>query len=674
MNEKIFISYSHADTIFATAIARYLQRRHYSVWIDIEKIKTGNDWSKDIDEAIRQADYIFCILSADSVRRREVIREACIGYAQDPKKLLFITIGHIHDSWFTNRETKNVQQLILHLKTYQHIEFNGRGDVTEERMMQIDEFLVRGHAEDNKPIPSSEQEEDSYIAVNGMPQAIMDSENGLLFFKVQPYDLSVATGYPFALDNQWIPEIIYKNEPYWYEFEKNGFASAELKDIIQQEQENCFIVSLIHMRQLVINKSALLNTVALRNFYMQEKNKTSFINLLRNGSIVVFLYGDGEMTPFVHKLPKYETDKEAITRWNELCTNHPVYCIRENWSNTIDQHSIDFVKFCCTIADDIDDNVVLSESFGMDIVKRLQFFSVLKDIAVQGFIRTRMSGTNVYHSMTGLSRSYFYRNFIVREESTYSQKPTLNCLFDKDKPFHIELKRMVDFFYNSLFTNYFNCWPIIPSNLPSNLTFLSQLYLKRYDNNVAVEELEYALTEFMTYQNVLNEFEKLGHEIFLNYWDIEKVESLRQSDSWLDYINSFENIVRRSHAWQIDFSELNYMMERFIHMLQPYHLSQGEKKIFDPCYSFRIMVGSSVIDMVVSKQWKKYKDVPGTYKANQNPVQVSFQLGDITDKNCQNTIFHPICIFRGLTIFDQGKDFHDKLAKYLNDNGFTQMI
>ena len=375
-----------------------------------------------------------------------------------------------------------------------------------------------------------------------------------------------------------------------------------------------------------------------------------------------------------NKLPKYDTDKEAITRWNELCTNHPVYCIRENWSNTIDQHSIDFVKFCCTIADDIDDNVVLSESFGMDIVKRLQFFSVLKDIAVQGFIRTRMSGTNVYHSMTGLSRSYFYRNFIVREESTYSQKPTLNCLFDKDKPFHIELKRMVDFFYNSLFTNYFNCWPIIPSNLPSNLTFLSQLYLKRYDNNVAVEELEYALTEFMTYQNVLNEFEKLGHEIFLNYWDIEKVESLRQSDSWLDYINSFENIVRRSHAWQIDFSELNYMMERFIHMLQPYHLSQGEKKIFDPCYSFRIMVGSSVIDMVVSKQWKKYKDVPGTYKANQNPVQVSFQLGDITDKNCQNTIFHPICIFRGLTIFDQGKDFHDKLAKYLNDNGFTQMI
>lgn len=675
MGKKIFISYSHADNVFANAIARYLQRRKYLVWIDTKQLKAGSNWSKDIDEAICQADFFFCILSADSVRRREVIREASVMLKQNPKKTLFIMIGHVHDSWFSDQRSQNVQNLLKHLKMYQHIEFNGRGDVTEEKMSLIDEFLTQGHSKESVPsTPDIDLDKDEYIAINGIPEQIIDSVNGQLFYKVQPYDLSISTGYPFALDNQWIPEIIYQNENYWLEFEKKGFSSAELADIIKQEQEKCFIVSLIHMRQLIINKSAILNTMALRSFYMLEKNKKSFVNLIRNGSIIVFLYGEGEMSPFVHKLPKYETEKDAVESWNNLCKENPIYCIRENWGNAIDQHSIDFVKFCCTIADDIENNEILSDSFGMDSIKRLQFFSVLKDIAVQGFVKARMSGTNMFNNLKGLSRSYFYKSFIVREESTTSPKPVLNCLFDRDKPFHVELKRMVDFYYNALFANYFNCWPLTPVNLPSNLTFLSQLYLKKHDNDLAVEELEYALSEFMAYQNVLNLFDSLGHEIFLNNWDLEKVELLRSKNDWLDYISSFENIVKRSLSWQIDFSELNTMVEKFIQMMQPFHLSSGSEDLPEPCYSFRILVGSSVIDLVVSNTWKKFRNVHGTFKANQSPVQVSFQLGDITNKTIQDTIFHPICFFRGSTIVNHGKMFHDKLETYLLDNGFKMMI
>ena len=103
MNKKIFISYSHADSRFARAIARYLQRRKYLVWIDAEQIKIGEDWSQDIDEAIEQSDFIFCILTKDSVRRREVIREAEIGLKKNPKKLLFLTIGRIHESSLIRR-------------------------------------------------------------------------------------------------------------------------------------------------------------------------------------------------------------------------------------------------------------------------------------------------------------------------------------------------------------------------------------------------------------------------------------------------------------------------------------------------------------------------------------------------------------------------------------------
>ena len=32
--------------------------------------------------------------------------------------------------------------------------------------------------------------------------------------------------------------------------------------------------------------------------------------------------------------------------------------------------------------------------------------------------------------------------------------PVLNCIFDENKPFHRELKKMIDVYYNSIFTNF----------------------------------------------------------------------------------------------------------------------------------------------------------------------------------------------------------------------------
>ena len=670
--KKIFISYSHKDHIFANAIARFLIRRGYQVWIDSKQLQVGANWSEDIDEALKQADYVFGILSADSVRRPEVIRELCIALNQKKEQFLVITIGRIHHSWFFNSRSPKVLALLNHIKTYQHIEFNGRGDITEAKMRMITEYLARGHnIVDNHD--ASAFVIDGYIAVNGMPEEMIDSHSGNRFYKVYAYDLSFLTGYPFALDNQWVPEIIFNDENYRLSFEKDGFSSQDLKDIIKIEQQYVLYKSLLHMRQLVINKSAILNTLALRQLYMQNEDCDSFIYLLKRGVIVVFLYGDGEMTPFVNELPDYETDSEAVECWNKLCKQVPVYCIRENWGNTIDQHSIDFVKYCCTIADDIEDIEILSNSFGMDLVQRLRFFSVLKDIAVQGFIKTRMTGTNIYQSMKGLSRSYFYKSFIVREKSKASPQPTLNCLFDKEKPFHYELKRMVDMFYNSIFTNYFNCRAIIPSDMPIEMTFLSQRYLKHSTNDVEEEEIEYALSEFLAYQDILESVSGLGEEIFINNWDLKKVVELRNKLAWTEYISTMESIVMRSSTWQVDFSEIGNLVKKFVSALSSFHFPTQRQSVQLNSFSFRISIGSSVTDIVVGKGRKMFKDVKGAYKDNQNPIQISFQLGDITNSEVNKTVFYPVCIFDGITAISSGEEYHDKLIHYLIDNDFKRM-
>ena len=128
--KKIFISYSHSDYIFANAICKFLKRRGHSTWIDSDDIKIKDSWADDINNAINNSDFVIGILSPDSVKRSEVIRELALAIDMPGDKLLPIVIGKIHDSWFVNSRDMSVKKVKEYINTYQHIEFNGRGDIT----------------------------------------------------------------------------------------------------------------------------------------------------------------------------------------------------------------------------------------------------------------------------------------------------------------------------------------------------------------------------------------------------------------------------------------------------------------------------------------------------------------------------------------------------------------
>ena len=69
MGRKIFISYSHQDHVCAQGIARFLLRQNYDVWIDVERIVSGQKWAADINEALQTADTVLAVISKNSVRR-----------------------------------------------------------------------------------------------------------------------------------------------------------------------------------------------------------------------------------------------------------------------------------------------------------------------------------------------------------------------------------------------------------------------------------------------------------------------------------------------------------------------------------------------------------------------------------------------------------------------------
>lgn len=82
---KIFISYSHKDSNFATHLAANLKAQGLNVWID-RRLRPGRVWSDELQDAIDNCQVVLVILSPDSATSKWVHRE--YQYAQSQEKLV----------------------------------------------------------------------------------------------------------------------------------------------------------------------------------------------------------------------------------------------------------------------------------------------------------------------------------------------------------------------------------------------------------------------------------------------------------------------------------------------------------------------------------------------------------------------------------------------------------
>lgn len=60
---NVFISYSHLDEKYATRIAEDLKKQNIGIWIDKKCIRPGTLWLKEIDDGLREADYVLGIVT-----------------------------------------------------------------------------------------------------------------------------------------------------------------------------------------------------------------------------------------------------------------------------------------------------------------------------------------------------------------------------------------------------------------------------------------------------------------------------------------------------------------------------------------------------------------------------------------------------------------------------------
>lgn len=81
MAPRIFISYSHKNTDFATKLTKDLEREGYDIWLDQTDIKGGSRWDDEIVKGLNASQAFVILLSKSSAVSQNVKDE--IGYAID---------------------------------------------------------------------------------------------------------------------------------------------------------------------------------------------------------------------------------------------------------------------------------------------------------------------------------------------------------------------------------------------------------------------------------------------------------------------------------------------------------------------------------------------------------------------------------------------------------------
>ncbi len=75
MPARIFISYSRKDQEFARKLASALTAINAEVWIDLEDIHAGANWSTAVQEGLTSCDLMIVILTPSSSASRNVEEE-----------------------------------------------------------------------------------------------------------------------------------------------------------------------------------------------------------------------------------------------------------------------------------------------------------------------------------------------------------------------------------------------------------------------------------------------------------------------------------------------------------------------------------------------------------------------------------------------------------------------
>lgn len=185
----VFVSYAREDAAKAKAIAVALEQASFDVWFD-ERIHSGSEFSREIEEALKNASAVVVLWSGNSIESAWVRDEAAEG--RDSGRLVAVLLDDCRPPiGFRQYQTTDLSR------------WSGRG-----RPKQIDDIIAavsaKGGERPSKPLPRPKERARAPWMVGGL--LLLAVVGGALWFGIrsheqaQPSALSVAL-LPFTADS-----------------------------------------------------------------------------------------------------------------------------------------------------------------------------------------------------------------------------------------------------------------------------------------------------------------------------------------------------------------------------------------------------------------------------------------------------------------------------------------
>lgn len=676
----VFISYSHSDKERVENLLRFMHSANIRFWYDSD-IRPGEEWKSYIDGRLENSRRFLLFLTNGIEQRPEIIRElkmAMNKYEQDPGYKIIVVVMEYVPLNFLFRNEPELSGLFSKLQyifvpKYGGITFSflkaflsytlwptGLRDKSnasrKEFAFQAGEDEEFDFLDDYKDI----MKENKYIYPLARPKEYQSSR--LHFFQVKPGETDKNAVYPMTMDNQWCPKSFFTDS----RFMDQGFLSDELRDIRNEKQFIEICRSLLHNWQLIMNRASVFNTKTIIDLYSDTGEiGDAFCQLLENGSIVIFLYKENAPD----EKPKYDCDEKAYLAWKKICEEHVLYCIKLDWesddNNAIEadkRMSVQFRNMLMCVTDDKYRLNIICDAMNIAEEQRDAFRSRWQKVR-QSIINKNINCPIA--EIKSYNREEFYKEFLIKDGTKVN-----DCILDRNKPFAIELKQLVDLMYSFNLPFSISVRPVAgyDSELWDSLS--AELDAAPDARLLSVEELCCALISFIP--DFIQKKVWQPEQSSINLKDIHTIRTL---PLWYEYMQAVDSGRKRASLNEIDFYDIQKVWTSYQKLMKrcrklfpqlQWKETTGSVSVIFRFGEFRLTViycrSSNHIKIITRNTDHKFSKA-------QDTLRIDYICADISETDIASNPFYSVqCLFNG-KVAEESRKAYERILSMIRQSG-----
>lgn len=102
---KLFVSYSKKDRNWAKTLARLLEERGFSPWLDEHDIQPGTNWEDEVKKAVAESDAVIAVLGEGKLSPKVLVE---VGMALGQQKpVMPVVVGKYTDPGYLSSISKH---------------------------------------------------------------------------------------------------------------------------------------------------------------------------------------------------------------------------------------------------------------------------------------------------------------------------------------------------------------------------------------------------------------------------------------------------------------------------------------------------------------------------------------------------------------------------------------